>query len=148
MGAVVVLVGIQFIRPARNLSAGPFPNDITAHFETPVAVKTILQNSCYDCHSDNTRYPWYYNVQPVAWWMNHHIRQASRHLNFTEFATYNAKRQSRAMRGTRHEIEKRDMPLTSYLLIHHDAKLTEEQVKLLSDWTKQVEAAVSQAPAG
>ena len=147
LGAGVVLVGIQFIRPARNESAGPFPNDIAGHYETPEAVRTVLQDSCYDCHSDNTRYPWYFKVQPVAWWMDHHIHEAKRHLNFSQFATYSQKRGAHAMHEMREQVEEREMPIESYLLIHHDAKLTDGQIKLLSDWSKQVEAAIKQAPA-
>jgi hypothetical protein len=147
LGVGAALVVIQFVRPSRNESAGPFLNDITAHYETPEAVRTILQNSCYDCHSNHTRYPWYYSIQPVAWWMNHHIEEARHHLDFNEFATYTAKRQNRAIRGARREIEKHDMPIESYLLIHHDARLTDEQIKLVSDWTKTVEAKIGPVPA-
>ena len=86
---VIVLVGIQFIRPARNIAApGPNPNDLTVLHPTPSAVKVILEKACYDCHSDTTRYPWYANVQPVAWWLDHHIKDGKRHLNFSQFGKF------------------------------------------------------------
>jgi len=108
----------------------------------------MLQNSCYDCHSENTRYPWYYSVQPVAWWMNDHIEEAKHHLNFSQFATYSPKRAAHAMHEMQEQIEEREMPLESYLLIHGDAKLSEEQAKRLIEWSKQIETAVKPAPAG
>lgn len=143
----MVAVAIQFYRPARNLSAGPFPNDIAAHYATPEPVREILHRACYDCHSDNTRYPWYVNVQPVGWWMGSHIREAKRHLNFSEFSAYSAKRAASKMKGVREEVEKRDMPLESYTIIHRDAKLTAAEIRLVSDWARGIEDEIKQAPA-
>ena len=143
-GFVVVLVGIQFIRPARNLAApGPNPNDLTALHPVPPAVKAILERSCYDCHSDNTRYPWYANIQPVAWWLDHHITDGKRHLNFSQFAKYNAKRAGKKLEQILDETRDGGMPLPSYTLIHRDAKLTAAEVKALEAWVKFVQQRIS-----
>src|SRR6267142_1784670 len=91
-GLALLLVAIQFYRPARNLSAAPGPNDINVKHPLPPAVKTLLANACYDCHSNNTRYPWYADVQPIAWWLGRHIDEGKRHLNFSEFGRYPPKR--------------------------------------------------------
>jgi len=137
---VVILVGIQFIRPTRNLAApGPNPNDITALHPTPPAVQVLLARACYDCHSDNTRYPWYTAIQPVAWWLNHHITDGKRHLNFSQFAKYPAKRAGKKLEQILDETRDGGMPLWSYTLIHRDAKLTDAEVKALASWVESIQ---------
>lgn len=134
------MAAIQLFRPAWNESAGPFPNDIFAHNEAPDTVKAIIRENCYDCHSDNTRYPWYTNVQPVGWWMAWHVREGKEHLNFSEFAGYAPKRAAHKMEETYEMVEKREMPLPSYTITHREAKLTDEQIKLVADWARELEA--------
>src|SRR6266513_1873362 len=90
---LVILVVIQFIRPARNISTTESPNDITKHYEVPDSLKNILAVACNDCHTNNTRYPWYSNIQPVGWWLQWHVNEGKHHLNFSEFASYNPKKQ-------------------------------------------------------
>ena len=92
---LLVFIGIQFFRPAKNKSEGISANDITAKYAVPDDVKAILKTSCYDCHSNNTNYPWYSNIQPVAWWLKDHIDEGKRELNFSEFASYRIGRQYR-----------------------------------------------------
>ena len=136
---LVVLIAIQFIRPARNLAApGPNPNDLATLNPPPPAVKAILERACYDCHSDNTRYPWYANIQPVAWWLDHHITDGKRHLNFSQFGKYNAKRFGQKLEQIVDETRDGGMPLWSYTLIHRDAKLTDVEIKALADWVATI----------
>src|SRR5665647_1862494 len=92
---LVALVIIQFIRPGKNISAPStlLANDISKVYTVPDSVHQILQTSCYDCHSNNTTYPWYAKVQPVAWWLNNHIVEGKKEVNFSEFATYRIGRQ-------------------------------------------------------
>jgi hypothetical protein len=142
VGVAVVLVGIQFYRPARNESAGPFPGDIHEVHAVPAPVSDILKRHCYDCHSNNTSYPWYTNVQPVGWWMDWHIREAKGHLNFSEFATYPPKRAAHKLEETYEMVEAREMPLPSYTITHRDAKLTDEQIKLVATWARELEAKI------
>lgn len=85
---IAALVIIQFIRPKQNVSAGPFTNDVSTKFAVNDNVASILKQSCYDCHSNNTVYPWYANVQPVTWWLQDHVNEGKKELNFSEFATY------------------------------------------------------------
>jgi hypothetical protein len=142
LGLLVVLGAIQFIRPARNVAApGPNPNDLTALHPAPPAVKTILEKACYDCHSDTTRYPWYARVQPVAWWLDHHIADGKRHLNFSQFGKYPENRARKKLESILDEIQDRRMPLASYALIHRDAKLSPAEIKTLTDWVESISTA-------
>jgi hypothetical protein len=134
LGLVVLLVAIQFVRPAKNIAPRPSENDITDHYPTPPAVKQLLAVACYDCHSNTTRYPWYANVQPAAWFLASHVNDGKAHLNFSEFYTYSPKRAASKLDQVIDEVTDHEMPLASYKLGHPDARLTPAQSKLLTDW--------------
>ncbi|MDO8993416.1 MAG: heme-binding domain-containing protein, partial [Daejeonella sp.] len=85
---LVILVAIQFVQPARNQSVQASTGGIASVISVPENVQAILQNSCYDCHSNNTRYPWYAGLQPGAWWLASHIDEGKAQLNFDEFGNY------------------------------------------------------------
>ncbi|MBP6508281.1 MAG: heme-binding domain-containing protein [Opitutaceae bacterium] len=137
------LVAIQFFPPAKNVSAAASgPNDIMAMYPTPPAVKTILAESCYDCHSDNTRYPWYTRIQPVGWWMQQHVNEGRAELNFSQFGTYAPKRARKKMDETIKETKDGAMPLPSYLITHRQAKLTELQIQQLVDWADAIKTSI------
>ena len=135
LGLLIIFIVIQFFRPAKNINTQAFPGDITHTVSTPDTVLAILKNSCYDCHSNNTRYPWYNNIQPVAWWLHSHISDGKRALNFDEFGSYTLKRQLNKLKAIREEVTGGGMPLSSYLIIHTDAKLSDAEKKLIGDWT-------------
>jgi hypothetical protein len=134
LGLFVVLVAIQFIRPARNVSTAPGPQDLSAKHPVPAPVQGLLQRACYDCHSNNTHYPWYAEVQPVGWWLNQHVQDGRRHLDFSTFGTYTAKRAGKKAEEIADEVEHREMPLKSYTWMHPESRLTAEEIKLLVDW--------------
>ena len=129
-----VFVGIQFIRPAKNVSEEIGANDITAKYHIPDEVHQILKVSCYDCHSNNTYYPWYWQLQPVMWFMNDHINEGKRHLNFSEFSSYAARRRYKKLKEISKEIKSGDMPLRSYTMIHRDAVLSPVQKIIVENW--------------
>ena len=135
---IIILVVIQFIRPARNISTTPSTHDISTEYTVPDSVKNIMAVACNDCHTNNTRYPWYANVQPVGWWLQNHVNEGKRHLNYSEFTSLEKKKQYKKMDETAHEIKEGDMPLNSYLWIHHDAKLTQAEKDLLINWAQQL----------
>ncbi len=137
---IAVLVIIQFIKPTRNISAGPYPNDISTKFAMSDNVSSALKTACYDCHSNNTVYPWYANVQPVAWWLQHHVNDGKRHLNFNEFATYNAKKQRKKLEEISESVTEGWMPLGSYTWIHKNAILTAEQKDAIKKWCDESSA--------
>ena len=130
------LIVIQFFRLEKNLSAidGPEANDISKVYPVPQEVASILEASCYDCHSNNTHYPWYSNFQPVAWWLADHIKEGKKEINFSEFASYRIGRQYRKLEEIKKQVEEGEMPLQSYTIIHGDAKLSAAQKEILLQW--------------
>ena len=135
IGLLVVFVAIQFIRPEKNVS-----NDetfgIATKYDVPAEINEILTISCNDCHSNLTRYPWYANVQPVAWWLDHHVTDGKKHLNFSEFTKMPIAFQNHKLEETIEMVEELEMPLPSYtyLGLHSEAKLTDDQRKMIIDW--------------
>lgn len=139
---VAILVVIQFIRPSRNLSTEVSANDIAKHYTVPDNVQTLLKTACYDCHSNNTRYPWYTNVQPVGWWMEDHVNGGKDHLNFSEFTSLDGIHQYKKLGGVVKEIKGGGMPLDSYLWIHKDAKLNDSDKNTLIAWAQGLQKEV------
>lgn len=130
------LAAIQLVRPARNDGEPEGPDSVLRRHEVPADVRAILQRSCYDCHSDRTRYPWYAEVQPVRWWLDSHVNDAKRHLNFSAFGRYDTKRATRALDEIVDTILARAMPLPSYTWIHRDAVLTKAEIDTVADWAE------------
>lgn len=131
---LVVLVIIQFIRPVQNVSAEQSPTDIEKKYETPENVKATLSKACRDCHSNNTNYPWYSNIQPVAWWLDGHIRDGKKHLNFSEFGNYPPKKAEHKLEELVESQQDHWMPLDSYMKLHAEARLTSAESQELIDW--------------
>lgn len=135
LASVIILVAIQFVRPARNASTQPpGSDDFIVRFNPPANVTSALRRACYDCHSDSTRYPWYADVQPVAWWLASHIDEGREHLNLSRFGTYTPQIQARKLNRMSDEMVNGKMPLWSYTLIHTDARLTEAEVNDVTAW--------------
>ena len=129
---------IQFFRPAKNKSEGTSKNDISTLYTVPLDVQNILKTSCDDCHSNNTVYPWYAEIQPVSWWLNSHIEDGKKDLNFSEFATYRIRRQYKKLEEINELVKENEMPLDSYLWIHKDAKLSDQQKLTVANWAEAV----------
>lgn len=134
LGLLVVLVIIQFIRPTRNTSTTESPNEISKYYDVPADIQAVLKKSCYDCHSNNTVYPWYTNIQPVGWWLQNHVNEGKGELNFSEFGTYDQKKAKHKFEEIEEVLNEGEMPLSSYTLIHGDAKLTAEQTATIAAW--------------
>lgn len=135
---IVILIGIQFIRPAKNQSADALTSDISHVYSVPQNVSVILKKACNDCHTNNTVYPWYAEVQPVAWWLNHHIEEGKNELNFNEFAAYAIPRQYHKLEEVIEQVKEGEMPIWSYTLIHTDAKLTDVEKQTLIHWAEGI----------
>jgi len=134
----VVFIAIQFVQPAHNTSGQVLPTDITKTVDIPDKILDIFKNSCYDCHSNNTRYPWYVYIQPMGWMMAKHIKNGKGNLNFSEFGTYSKRKQANKLRSVGMSIQDGSMPLSSYNIMHTDAKLSTEDKKMISDWATNI----------
>ncbi len=134
IGLLLTLVVIQFIRPAKNQSSTLSANDISHVYAVPPAINEIFKKSCNDCHSNNTVYPWYSNLQPVAWWLENHVNDGKRHFNFSEFASYTPKKQHHKLEEFIEMVKEEEMPLNSYTWIHKEAILTTEEKLAISSW--------------
>lgn len=135
---LAMLVTIQFVQPVRNQSMQVSTEGIASVTDIPANVQIILQNSCYDCHSNNTRYPWYANIQPGAWWMASHIKTGKAELNFDEFGHYPKRRQISKLKAIASSVKDKTMPLPSYLLIHKKAVLSNTEQILIKNWADRV----------
>ena len=133
IGLLIVLIVMQAFRPAKNLSNNT-TNDISKTYTVPDDVKTILAKACYDCHSNNTRYPWYSSVQPFAWWHGDHIKEGKRKMNFNEFNGYRIAKQYKKLEECIKEVKEGEMPLPSYTWMHKDAILTDAEKQIFFNW--------------
>jgi hypothetical protein len=133
---LLILVAIQFIRPAKNDGEALSQNDYTHYLNVPDSIHQMLVVSCFDCHSNHTDYPWYSYINPVGMWLADHIKDGKRHLNFSDFSKLDAKRINKKLEETAELVEEHEMPLSSYTLIHTDANLSESQVKAIVSWAE------------
>jgi hypothetical protein len=142
---VIVLVIIQFIRPHKNISEGPQPNAIQTRYELPPNVKIILDRACMDCHGNNTRYPWYDKIQPVAWFLARHVNEGKDGLNLDEFTNMPAGKQYHKMEEITEQVKEGEMPITSYTWTHGDAKLNTSEKEAIYGWVANVRASMEAA---
>jgi hypothetical protein len=143
LSLLMVLILIQFIQPARNKSSELSSTDIKKTFSIPENVQLVLQISCYDCHSNNTNYPWYSKIQPFGWLLAKHIKNGKAELNFNEFSSYSLRRQISKLTGIGNSVKDGTMPLTSYILIHKNARLSNEDKALLIGWAMSTKDSLS-----
>jgi hypothetical protein len=137
LAILIMLVIMQFIRPDRNLS-GDHSKDISTIYPVPENVNQILRRACYDCHSNHTNYLWYFNIQPLGWWLQHHIDEGKEELNFSEFAAYTKKKQAHKLKETAKQVESMKMPMPVYINEHKEAELTSEERLILINWAEDL----------
>lgn len=138
IGAGVVFALIQFVQPARNQSGQVLDTDISKTVSVPENVQSILSKSCYDCHSNNTRYPWYTSIQPGGWFMAYHVRNGKEKLNFSDFGSYSKRRQESKLKSIASQIKDDVMPLSSYTLMHSDARLSLGEKEAIIQWANNM----------
>ncbi|MEW5981432.1 MAG: Rid family hydrolase [Acidobacteriota bacterium] len=134
VGAILLLAALQLYRPDRT---NP-PIEPTLAFDSgegvPADVSAIVKRSCFDCHSNATRWPWYSQVAPVSWMVANHVREGRSALNFSEWRTYDTRRQARRLEEVCEIVRAGEMPPPSYLLMHGDARVSESDVRALCGW--------------
>ncbi len=130
----VLLLLQLYPKPPKNQQDQPTGNELDKAHAVPPPVMAILENSCYDCHSNHTIYPWYASVQPVAFWLNQHIEEGKEELNFSIFGSYSLRKQYHKLEEIAEQIEEDEMPLSSYTLVHRTAKLNTTQKSMVGSW--------------
>ncbi len=134
---VVAFIAIQFVRPARTNPAVDESQTINALTQMKPEVASIVDRSCRDCHSNKTVWPWYTQMAPVSWWLSNHVNEGRHNLNLSEWGKLPRDRQERKLRQMCDEVTDGQMPLSSYLPMHPAARLSEQDKKVLCDWTNQ-----------
>ena len=135
----LVFILIQFFRIDKTNPPINTGMDFLTIKKTPETIANQIRNSCYDCHSNETKYPWYSNIQPFGWFLKNHIEDGRKHLNFSTFATYEPKRQAHKLFESVEMVENGEMPMESYLLMHPEAKLSESQKAEIVNYFKRIE---------
>lgn len=138
IGIVIVFAILQFFRIDYSQPESMIENDFIVMTNPPEGVANTLRTSCYDCHSNQTNYPWYSQIAPVSWWVGDHIHEGREELNFSEWGTFSEKRKAKKLHEIEEEVEEGEMPLESYLIMHSESKLSEEQREELEAWIKYV----------
>lgn len=143
LAVIAIFIVLQFFRPAKNNGSTEGPADITHFVTVPDDVMNILKKSCYDCHSNHTEYPWYAQINPVSWWLNNHIKDGKRAINFSDLSGFTKKKIDHRLGDIRETTEAHDMPLSSYTLIHRDAKLSDEEIRIIKNWTESAKKQIN-----
>ncbi|MDQ3908202.1 MAG: heme-binding domain-containing protein [Acidobacteriota bacterium] len=136
--AIVVaalFVVAQFVPTGLGNSPVDQSRTIESRLSVPPRVGSILARSCNDCHTNQTRMPWYARVAPASWLLANHVRDGRRHLNFSDWASYDAEEQDLLLQNICRITKRGAMPIDSYLYIHRDAKLSQDDVTTLCNWT-------------
>ena len=147
IGLVLLLfVVIQFFRIDKTNPPVEPDLDIVNVVKAPVVVSEMLKTSCYDCHSNESIYPWYTNIAPVSWWIKKHINEGRDELNFSEWGNYSARRKDHKLDEIIELVEEGEMPLKSYLITHGDAKISTEQRAKIVEWAEMVREDLGYVP--
>ena len=134
---LIALVVIQFIRPDRNLSEEPYDSIFLEETNPSEEVLATLRSSCYDCHSNHTVYPWYFNVAPVSFWIADHVEHGKGHFNVSDWDSYDMGKKDHKLEEVVEMVESTEMPLNEYTWTHKEARLTEDQRLALIEWAEK-----------
>ncbi|WP_340198951.1 heme-binding domain-containing protein [Ascidiimonas sp. W6] len=135
---LIALIVIQFLRPEKNLSETIPATDFIAMTSPSPKIETTLRSACYDCHSNNTKYPWYSEVAPISFLIAEHVKDGKKHLNFSEWGNYSVKKKAHKLEELIEEVEEGHMPESAYTWMHAEANLSKEQVAELNSWAKDL----------
>lgn len=143
---LIIFIGAQFFGPEKNLgdlsSVEPFLSDTNPSKE----VEAILKESCLDCHSDVTRYPWYDKITPINYWLADHVADGKKHFDMSAWDGYSIKKKDHKFEELIEMVEQKEMPLESYTFTHKEANLTDAQIAAVVDWGKKVRLKYSLGP--
>lgn len=132
----LLFAGAQFVRPERAGAPVDGSRTLEARAQVPAEVRSILARSCNDCHTQQTRWPWYSHVAPASWFLAEHVRDGRRMMNFSDWARYPPRDADFLLAAACREAKRGTMPLPSYTLVHRDARLSPRDVRALCDWAQ------------
>lgn len=135
---LIVFVGIQFIPTTRNQSNGISETNFIKTFNVPENIQNLFEKSCYDCHSNNTTYPWYHKIQPMRFIMDKHIKNGKKELNFSEFGVYSKRKQKSKLKSVVSQVRDDEMPILSYKLTHKGTKLSDSEKQQIIAWINKL----------
>lgn len=138
IGFVIILLAAQFIQPHERKSSIEPLSELAKVYPITKEVKDIMAKACNDCHSNHTDLPWYTKIQPIGWWINHHVEEGVEELNFDEFTRYKARKKFHKMEEMVEMVEEGKMPLNSYTWMHSEAMLSKAEKQVLVDWANTV----------
>lgn len=141
---IFLLLVIQSFRIDKTTQPIDPSKDFISLTSANAEITNTLKIACYDCHSNQPTYPWYTNIAPVSWWVKNHINEGSRHLNFSVWGTYSEKRKNHKLEECIEMVEEGEMPLSSYTIMHKEAKLTDVQRLQLVEFFKALKNAMPQ----
>ena len=140
---VIIFLVAQFFVPEKNEGELTSIDAFLQETNPPEQVKLILQEACFDCHSNVTKYPWYNNITPVNYWLASHVKDGKKHFNVSDWEGNSTKRKDHKIEELIEMLEDKEMPLASYTWTHTEAKLSEAQIKSVIDWAKLVRISYS-----
>ena len=135
---IIILVGLQFIPSKKNVGTTDTAKDFIKIYNPPKNIAKLFKDACYDCHSNNTKYPWYSHIQPIALLIENHVFKGKKELNFSLFVNYSRRKQKNKIRAMIKQIKNDKMPLKSYLIMHPEARLSYKQKDTLVNWLDSI----------
>ena len=135
---LLIFILIQFFRIDKTNPESDPSKDFITITNPPDEIKDMLKESCYDCHSHESKYPWYTNIAPISWWVKHHINEGREHLNFSIWGDYSEKKANHKLEECYEEVEEGEMPMSSYLIMHSHAGLSEQEIDQMVEWFKSI----------
>ena len=140
LAALAALIIIQFFQIEKTNPESNSTQDIFVKHAADDALVSNINEACYDCHSNHSEFPWYTYVQPVGWWINGHIKNARKHLNFSEFVGFDDKKAKHKLDECIEYVEEGKMPLASFKLTHPEARITDTERATMVAWFKEMQS--------
>ncbi|MCK5442645.1 MAG: heme-binding domain-containing protein [Maribacter sp.] len=137
LAVLIVLIAMQFYRPKKNSTQGNHTITFITETNPSPEIKKLLESSCYNCHSNNTKYPWYNDIAPISYWLANHIKEGKGHLNFSEWEGYSSKKKDHKLEEVIEVMDEEVMPLREYTWTHKEAKLLNDQRSSIIEWAKR-----------
>lgn len=141
---LILFIAIQFFGIEKSVPEYDESGDFLSEFNPPSDVVTIFRSACYDCHSYETTYPWYSNVQPFGWWLQGHIDEGRDEMNLSLWIEFSRSDADHLLEEIGEVVEEEEMPLPSYTYVHSEARLSDEQRESLTNWVAELRTSLQQ----